>query len=100
MLVIDARRRTQRIIREVARLPLATRIGLGVMVVAATLDIAFHLLAAPHGAHGSWGVEHTAHVLGIAGTVLVLAGLVTHGARRQFRPRADISGGLDCNAHR
>ena len=100
MLVIEARRRTQRIIREVVRLPLATRIGLAVMVVAGALDVAFHLLAAPHGAHGSWGVEHTAHVLGIAGMVFVLAGVVTHGARREFRPRADINGGLDRNAHR
>ena len=100
MLVIETTRRSRRIIREVARLPVATRIGLAVMVAAAALDVAIHLLAAPHGAHGSFSMEHAAHMLGIAGMVLVLAGVVTHGARRQLRPRVDINGGLDRNAHR
>lgn len=75
-------------------------IGLVVMVIGGVLDVVVHLQPAGHGPHAGFGTEHLAHVVGIAGMSLVLAGVVLHGARRHRRPRAVRHGGLDPNAHR
>jgi hypothetical protein len=82
------------------RLPPLMLIGLLVMATGGVLDVVIHLGPPGHGAHSSLATEHLAHVVGVAGMSLVLAGLVLHGARRHLRPRADRHGGLDTNAHR
>jgi hypothetical protein len=82
------------------RLPPLMVIGLLVMVVGGVLDVVVHLQPAGHGPHPGVGAEHVAHVVGIAGMSLVLAGVVLDGARRHRRPRADRHGGLDTNAPR
>ena len=94
MLAIDAARR-------IRRLPLPVLIGMLLMAGGGVLDVILHLGPQSHHAHESFGWEHLAHLVGIAGMVLVLAGVVTHGARRQLRQRAAHStGGFDPHAHR
>lgn len=91
----------RRFAREASGFPALTRIGLLVMVAAGALDVVVHLMASEHAGHHVFGVEHAAHVLGVVGMVLVLAGVVAYGARRQLRrAAAKQPGGLDRNAHR
>lgn len=101
MLMIEAARRMR---ADARSFPSLTRIGLLVMVAALVLDVAIHLAADAHAAHGHehLGPEHLVHLLGIVGMVLVLAGVVIHGARRQLRRGSNAAhhGGLDPNAHR
>ena len=85
---------------ELRRIPSASKLGLAVMVFAGVLDVVVHLLAGPHRGHREFGPEHLAHLSGIAGMVLVLAGVVIDGARRQLRQRAAHNGGFDGHAHR
>lgn len=80
---------------------MAMLLGLVLMAAAGVLDVVVHLGSAGHHAHESFVSEHFTHLIGIAGMVLVMAGLVIHGARRHHRrPRAARHGGLDGNAHR
>lgn len=93
------------VIEQIRELPLLARIGLVAMVVGAVLDVALSVMAGPHVMHSGMqmGVNHTGHLIALAGMVLVLAGVVIHGARRQRNRRssaANDSGGLDSNAHR
>ncbi len=89
------------IVRRTRRLPLLVLIGLALMAAGGTIDVILHLDPESQHAHETFGSEHLAHLVGIAGMVLVLAGVVAHGARRQLRQRAARSnGGLDRNAHR
>lgn len=81
-------------------LPVTSRAGLLLMVVAGVGDVAVHLVSGAHAGHDGFGPEHAAHLLGIVGMALVLAGVVTSGARRQLRRAAAKPGGLDPNAHR
>ena len=74
--------------------------GLVVMAIGGLLDVVIHVALTPHAHDADLGSEHLAHLVGIAGMSLVLAGLVLHGARRHRRPRAARSGGLDSHAHR
>jgi len=97
MLMIENGRR---FVREAGALPALTRIGLLLMVVAGTFDVVVHLAAGEHAGHHGFGPEHAAHLLGVVGMVLVLAGVVTFGVRRQLRRAAAKPGGLDPNAHR
>lgn len=85
---------------EVRDLPLVSRIGLLLMVAAGSLDVIVHLASGDHAGHQGFGPEHAAQLIGVVGMVLVLAGVVIHGARRQFRRAAAKPGGLDPNAHR
>jgi hypothetical protein len=88
---------------ELGALPVGSRIGLAVMLVAGVMDTVVHLLGnGGHAAHHGLFPEHAAHVMGIVGMVLVLAGVVINGARRQLSRRAPaaINGGLDRNAPR
>ena len=90
MLVIHTRR----------RLPALVLLGLLVMVIGGVMDVIIHVGAAGHGPHADHETEHLAHLVGIAGMSLVLAGVVLFGACRHRRPRAARSGGLESNAHR
>jgi len=86
--------------RDLGRMPRVSRLGLVAMVGAGGLDVVTHLFSGGHAGHHGIGAEHLAHVLGIAGMVLVLAGVVVDGARRQLRQRAVRTGGPDGHAHR
>lgn len=99
MLTIEVARQTA---VEVRSLPAMSRAGLVVMAAALALDVAIHLASDGHAGHEHAGPEQLAHLLGIVGMVLVLAGVVIHGVRRQLRraPGAAKPGGLDPNAHR
>lgn len=85
---------------EVHDLPVLSRAGLLLIVAAGVLDVVVHLTAGEHAGHHGFGAEHAAHLLGVVGMVLVLAGVVIDGARRQPRRLAAKPGGLDPNAHR
>jgi hypothetical protein len=101
MLTIEA---VRRLVADLWALPVLSRIGLLVMIVAGALDAAVHLSMGDHAGHAAnhgFGLEHFAHALGIVGMVLVLAGVVAYGIRRQVRRHgAANSGGLDVNAYR
>ena len=95
MLMIE---RLNAVLAELGTLPAASRVGVVVIVIAGVTDVAVHLFGADPGAHDhGFAAEHLAHLMGIAGMVLVLAGVIAHGARRHHR-RA--TGGLDRNAPR
>jgi hypothetical protein len=96
MLVIDA-------VRRVRRVPLILIVGLALMAIGGVADVVAHLVvAADHHAHGAGGdpTGHLAHLVGMAGMVLVLAGVVTHGIRTTRRQSAASMGGSDHDAHR
>src|SRR5688500_16856793 len=100
MLMIE---RLRAVLAELGTLPAMSRIGVAVIVIAGLTDVAVHLLiAAPAGhEHGAFATEHLAHVLGIVGMVLTLAGVVVHGVRHTHRrAAAATTGGLDRNATR
>lgn len=87
------------VVRLLRRISLLVMLGLLLMATGAVVDVVVHL--GPVHDHTGGLDEHGAHLIGIAGMALVLAGVVTHGARRQFRQRAARSnGGFDRNAHR
>ena len=71
---------------DVGRLPWLTRVGLAVMAIAGGLDIVVHLAALGHANH-HFSSEHAVHALGVVGMVLVLAGVIADGARRQLQHR-------------
>lgn len=86
-------------VRLLRRIPLVVLSGLLLVAAGGIVDVVVHL--GPAHFHGSGGIdEHGAHLMGIAGMVLVLAGVVTHGVRRQRRSRGPQHGGLDRNAFR
>ena len=97
MLMIEMLRRLG---REFRSLPALSATGLLLMVAAGFLDVVVHLGSGDHAGHHGFVPEHAAHLLGIVGMVLVLAGVAIHGARRQLRRAAANPGGLDRNAHR
>jgi hypothetical protein len=97
MLTIDS---LARVVAELRQLPAGSRIGLVLMVAAGAMDVIVHATAGDHAGHYGFGPEHAAHLLGVVGMVLVLAGVVIDGARRQLRRTAANAGGLDRNAHR
>ena len=81
-------------------LPILMLIGLAVMAVGGALDVVLHFGPAQGHAHDGFVSEHLAHLVGISGMSLVLAGVVIHGVRRQRRRPAVQQGGLDSHAHR
>ena len=82
-------------------MPAASKLGATLVVFAGAFDVAVHLLTKVHAGHrAGFGAEHGAHLLGIAGMFLVLAGVVFDGARRELRQRAARNGGFDGHAHR
>jgi hypothetical protein len=82
MLTIES---TRRLWTDIGRLPLLTRAGVLMLPVAGAFDVIVHLAAGEGAGHS--GIEHVAHLLGVVGMVLVLTGVVAHGARRQFDRR-------------
>jgi len=86
---------------DLRRMPVPSKLGAALMLFAGALDVAVHLLTKVHAGHSAaFGAEHVAHLLGIAGMFLVLAGVVFDGARRELRQRAARNGGFDGHAHR
>jgi hypothetical protein len=88
--------------REFRSFPAVSRLGLVVIVAAGVMDVVVHLLGSPAAHDHGFAVEHAAHLLGIVGMALVLAGVVIHGARRNpsRRSPAATTGGLDRHAPR
>jgi len=82
MLVIDGLRRVR---RELASLPLVSRIGLVLGAVALLLDLVLNL-SPTHPVHAghtmSMPMHHEGHLLALAAMVLVLAGVLIGAARR------------------
>lgn len=78
-------------IERIRRLPLAMILGLLLMAVGGAMDVAIHLAQVDHPVHAGFASEHAAHVVGIAGMTLVLAGVVTHGVRHTTRRRRAAS---------
>lgn len=76
--------------RQVPALPLLVRVGVVVLVAGGLWDVAAHLDAASHAAHGHdhTAAEAAAHLTGFAGMVLVQAGVVADGVRRSLARRA------------
>jgi|SRR5687767_720047 len=100
MLMIE---RFRTILAELGTLPAMSRMGIVVIVIVGLTDVAVHLLiAAPaRHEHGAFAAEHLAHLLGIVGMVLTLAGVVVDGVRHSHRrTTAATTGGLERNATR
>ena len=100
MLMIE---RFRAILAELGTLPAMSRVGVAVIVIAGLTDVAVHMLiAGPAGhEHGGFAAEHAAHLLGVVGMVLTLAGVVVDGVRHSHRrATAATTGGLDRNATR
>ena len=100
MLTIET---ASRRVAEVRDLPPVSRAGLLLIVAAGIADVIVHLAAGDHAEHHGFSPEDAAHLLGVVGMVLVLAGVVTYGARLHFSRRsggAAKHGGPDTHAHR
>ena len=97
MLVIEALREA---LGDIRRMPPVAVVGLVVMVAASALEVLLHLGGPGPSEHHRLVSERLAYALGVAGMALVLAGVATHGARNQLRPRAARTGGFDRNAYR
>ena len=93
MLVIE-------MVRHLRRLPPLVVLGLAVMAAGGAVDVVVHVGAVGHHSHAGIGAEHVAHLAGIAGMLVVLAGVVIHGIRRSRRHQAASQGGLARNANR
>ena len=87
-------------LRSLRNLPSLMVLGLGVMALGGALDVVAHLGPSGHHVADGFVAEHVAHLIGIAGMSIVLAGVVAHGARRHRRRPAAPRGGLDNHAHR
>ena len=99
MLLIQAGKGLARDVRE---LPSVTVVGFGVIALAAVMEVLLYLAAANPAAHphGGFAPERGAHLLGIIGMVLALAGVVIEAARRPNRRSSAKTGGLNPHAHR
>jgi hypothetical protein len=73
------------------RPPLVSIIGVAIAILGVALDLVVHLSAAADGHEhihvGFTLSEHAAHLVVMAGMVLILAGVVVDGARRQLTSR-------------
>ena len=99
MLVIQAGKRLARDVRE---LPSLTVVGFGVIGLVGVMEVLLYLAAgnlAGH-LHGGFAPEKGAHLLGIIGMVLALAGVIRDAVRRPTRRSSANSGGLNPHAHR
>jgi hypothetical protein len=99
MLVIQAARR---LAADAKELPSLTVVGFGVMALAGVMEVLLFLAAGTQGGHvhGGFTPERGAHLLGITGMVLTLAGIVNEAARRPTRRSSATSGGSETHAHR
>ena len=98
MLVIQAARR---LAADAKELPSLTVVGFGVMALAGVMEVLLYLAAGSQAGHfhGGFAPERGAHLLGITGMVLTLAGVVLD-ARRSIRRSSAPSGGTEPHAHR
>jgi hypothetical protein len=80
----------RRILREFARVPLWSKLGLGVIAIGLSADLFAHLSAVGEHDHGgATGPELSAHLVVFIGMALVLVGVVLDGLRsRQTREPA------------
>lgn len=99
MLVIQAGNRLARDARE---LPSVTVVGFGVLALAGVMEVLLYLAAGdPAGhLHGGFAPERGAHLLGIIGMVLALAGVLNDAVRHPTRRSSAKTGGLNPHAHR
>jgi len=99
MLLIQAGNRLARDARE---LPSVTVVGFGVIGVAGVMEVLLYLAAGHPGGHqhGGFAPEQGAHLLGIIGMVLTLAGVFDDAVRHPTRRPSAMTGGLKPNAHR
>jgi hypothetical protein len=100
MLVIQAAGR--RLARDLGELPSLTIVGFGVMALAAVMGVLLYLAAGtmPGHLHGGFAPERGAHLVGVIGMVLTLAGVLIERARRPIRRSSAKTGGLESHAHR
>jgi hypothetical protein len=100
MLVIQAGLR--RLARDLGELPSLAIVGIGVMALAATLGMLLYLAAGtlPGHLHSGFAPERGAHLIGVIGMVLTLAGVLIERARRPIRRSSAKTGGLETHAHR
>jgi hypothetical protein len=62
-------------------------VGVAIAFAGLGLDAVVHLTATPHAHDAGFSLsEHGAHLIGLIGMVVALAGVVVHGARRGHRP--------------
>src|SRR6186997_2349982 len=99
MLLIQAGNRLARDARE---LPSVTVVGFGVIGLAGVMEALLYLAAGDPGGHqhGSFAPEQGAHLLGIIGMVLTLAGVINDAVRHPTRRSSAMTGGPKPNAHR
>ena len=73
------------------RPPLVSILGVAVAILGVALDLVVHLSAPADGhehVHAGFTLsEHAAHLVVMVGMVLILAGVVVDGARRQLNRR-------------
>ena len=98
MLVIQA---VRRLAADAKELPSLTVVGFGVMALAGVMEVLLYLAAGSQAvhSHGGFAPERGAHLLGITGMVLTLAGVLME-ARRPTRRSSATTGDLDPHAHR
>jgi hypothetical protein len=70
-----------------SRPPVLALVGVAIAVAGLGLDVVVHLTAISHEHHAGFSLsEHGAHLIGLIGMVIALAGVVLSGARRGRRP--------------
>ena len=84
MLVIQA---GQRLARDVREIPSLSVVGFGVIALAGLMEVLLYLAASEMAGHihDGFAPEKGAHLLGIIGMVLTLAGVIHESARRPTR---------------
>ena len=99
MLLIQA---GNRLARDARDLPSVTVVGFGVLGLAAVMEVLLYLAAGNPGGHehGGFAPEHEAHLLGIIGMVVTLAGVIHDAVRHPTRRSSAKTGGLQPHAHR
>lgn len=76
----------QRVAHEAARIPAASKLGFGVMIVGLVVDLLAHLTVGVDHAHGgATGTELSAHLVVFAGMLIVLLGVIVDGVRSNHR---------------
>lgn len=88
--------------RDAGRLPILTRAGLVLALVAFAADVLVHLSPAPVHHHGGFRPEeHLAHLAGLVAMAIALLGVVIDGARKQrSHRRREGAQGDPCHADR
>lgn len=91
----------ERIRTELLSLPFLVRIGLAILVVGGLADVVAHLEAAGPGdhLHEHTASELSAHLIGFAGMVVILLGVVLDGVRRTYRGHRDGHSIAPTSAH-